>query len=247
MLRARAVPGYPNAMTIAANLAQIQSRIDAACARAGRLPSQVRLLPVSKTHPGSAVREAYAAGYHAMAENKVQDLVAKADELADLDVSWVFIGHLQRNKAKYLAPIASEFQGLESMPLAIELDKRCAAVGKQMDVLIEVNTSGESSKFGIEPDAVTDFAHELRACDALRVRGLMTIAANTDDAVRIAACFDQMRMLQQRLREDDRLDGTFDELSMGMSGDFELAIEHGSTCVRVGTAIFGARPYPTAL
>ncbi len=232
-------------MSIAENLAAVQSRIEAACARAGRSASEVRLLPVSKTHPAASVMEAYAAGARRFGENKVQEAAAKAAELASLaEVSWALIGHLQSNKAKQLVTFAAEFQALDSAPLAAELDKRLQAAGRRLEVLIEVNTSGEASKFGVAPGEVVGLARALRAFDALDVRGLMTIATNTPDRAVVAGCFDELAALRDRLR--DEFGGGYDELSMGMSGDFELAIERGATCVRVGTAIFGARAYATA-
>jgi hypothetical protein len=151
------------------------------------------------------------------------------------------IGHLQSNKARLVAEFASEFQGLDSLPLAAELDRRLQAAGRQLDVLIQVNSSGEDSKFGLPPAEVAAFASDLAPFDALRVRGLMTLALPSPDADQVAACFQRVLAVQRDLR-DAALDGqSFDELSMGMSGDFELAIAHGSTQVRIGTAIFGVR------
>lgn len=227
-------------MTVAANLAAIEARVAAACARAGRARDTVRLLPVSKTHPASVVMEAYAAGCRRFGENKVQEASAKAAELASVpDLEWSFIGHLQTNKARELASFASEFQALDSLRVAGELDRRLQALGRGLDVLIEVDTSGEESKFGVAPADVPALAHGLGSFGALRVRGLMTIAANTPDRQVIAGCFDTMVELRERVR--DAVGAGCDELSMGMSSDFELAVEHGSTCVRIGTAIFGAR------
>jgi pyridoxal phosphate enzyme (YggS family) len=229
-------------MTVAENLAAVEARIVAACERSGRPRSSVRLLPVSKTHPASVVLEAYAAGCRRFGENKVQEAAAKAEELASVpDLEWALIGHLQTNKARDVAGFASEFQALDSLRVAAELDRRLQAAGRGLDVLIEVDTSGEESKFGVDPAEVAALARELRAFTALRVRGLMTIAANTGDREVVAGCFDRLASLLDPLR--DALGAPCDELSMGMSGDFELAIEHGSTCVRVGTAIFGARDY----
>ncbi len=230
---------------IAANLAAVQARIAAACQRAGREPDSVELLPVSKTRPASDVLAAHAAGYRRFGENKAQEAEAKASELAQVaDLDWVMIGHLQTNKAKLVARFASEFQALDSLPLAAELDRRLQAEGRQLDVLIQVNSSAEDSKFGLPPDAVPAFAAALTSFDALRVRGLMTLALPSpiDDEVR--ACFVRMQQVQARLREQGVAGQSYDELSMGMSGDFELAIQHGATVVRVGTAIFGQRSYP---
>lgn len=230
-------------MTIAENLAAVEARIAAACAASGRDRSEVRLLPVSKTHSVDALRAAYAAGVRNFGESKVQEAAEKAEAFAGTDARWVLIGHLQTNKAKQAAEFAHEFQALDSAKIAAELDRRLQAAGRRLDVLIEVNTSAETSKFGPAPDVVLPLARELRAFDALNVTGLMTIAANSDDRTLVASCFEKLGTLRDQLR--DEFGGGYDELSMGMSGDYELAIEHGSTCVRVGTAIFGARDYGT--
>ena len=227
---------------LADNLASVQERIRAACERAGRDPASVRLVAVSKTHPAEVLREAFAAGCRLFGENKVQEASAKARELADLDgLGWAFLGHLQTNKAKETARFATEFHALDSVRLARTLDRRLQELGRGLDVFIEVNSSGEESKFGLAPEAVEDFATELRAFSSLRVRGLMTLAVQTAVDADVRACFQRMRDLQDRLRASGSAAGTYDELSMGMSGDFEQAIEHGATTVRVGQAIFGPR------
>ncbi len=232
---------------ITANLAAVRERIDAACVGAGRPPGSVRLLPVSKTRPAAAVLTAHAAGCTRFGENKAQEALAKARELdAVPGLEWVMIGHLQSNKAKLVARFATEFQALDSLPLAAELDRRLRAEGRRLDVLIELNSSGEASKFGLDPDGVVAFARELAGFDALRVRGLMTLALPSPDPVRVAACFERMRAAQSRL-QDAAIDGQdCSVLSMGTSADFELAIAHGATEVRIGTAIFGARAPATA-
>lgn len=225
---------------VAANIEAVRARIAAACEVAGRRPEDVRLLPVSKTHPATAIRLAYDAGCRRFGENKVQELEAKAAELVGLpELGWSFIGHLQTNKAKSVARLAAEFQALDSLRLGVELDRRLQAEGRALDVLIEVNSSGEQSKFGVAPEEVVPLARQLASCHSLRLRGLMTLAVPSPDAALVAACFERVRAAQTRLR--DELGGEWHELSMGMSGDLELAIAHGSTCVRVGTAIFGAR------
>lgn len=230
---------------IAANLAKVRARITAACLSAGREPASVELLPVSKTRPASDVLAAHAAGCRRFGENKAQEAEAKATELAHLaDLEWVMIGHLQSNKAKLVARFASEFQALDSLPLAAELDRRLHAEGRQLDVLIQVNSSAEDSKFGLPPDQVPAFAAALTSFDALRVRGLMTLALPSPIEDQVRACFVRMQEVQARLRDQAISAQSYDELSMGMSGDFELAIQHGATVVRVGTAIFGQRSYP---
>ena len=227
---------------LADNLSAVQARIDAACERAGRKPAEVRLLAVSKTHPASALREAYAAGQRLFGENKVQEAARKAEELAALaDLQWALVGHLQTNKVPNVVGFAAEFHALDSLKVARALDRRLADAGRTLDVFIQVNSSAEESKFGLPPDAVVGFARELLAYECLRVRGLMTLAVFSADPAPVRACFSRMRDLQARLRDCDTAAGSYDELSMGMSGDFELAIEYGATTVRVGQAIFGAR------
>lgn len=232
--------------TISENLAAVEARIAEACAAAGRDSSSVRLLPVSKTHPMEAIREVAGHGYTLFGENKVQELVAKSAELAEGEqVRFSVIGHLQTNKAKQVAELASEFQCLDSVKIATALDRRMQALGRRLPVLIQVNSSGEPQKSGIAPEEVDALVAELGACDGLDVRGLMTVAVKgAEDEV--TTCFERMTALQERLRQAQALGSSWDELSMGMSGDLALAIAHGSTCVRVGTDIFGARDYSQA-
>lgn len=225
---------------LAANLATIESRIAAACARVGRARSEVRLLPVSKTQGAEAVRAAHACGYVRFGENRVQEARQKAAELVDDGVEWAVIGPLQTNKAKYLPAFAAEFQALSTLDVARELDRRCAAAGRRLEVLVQINSSGEPTKSGLAPKDAVAFCRALAPFEMLDARGFMTIAANTPERSVVAACFDTMVQVRDRVR--DALGEGWDELSMGMSGDFELAIEHGATCVRLGTAIFGARP-----
>lgn len=232
--------------TISQNLAVVRDRINQACAAVDRDPAGVRLMPVSKTHPMSALREAYAAGYSLLAENKVQELQAKAAELEPGEgIEFSFIGHLQTNKAKVVAELASELQTLDSVKLARELDKRLTAIDKTLPVLLQVNSSREPQKSGLAPEEVLEFTRELETFTHLDVRGLMTVAVKGDEAA-VTACFEDMLRLQEQLRANSPLPSGWDELSMGMSGDLDLAIKHGSTCVRVGTAIFGARDYGQA-
>lgn len=229
---------------IKTNLATIQQKIADACAKAGREPSSVRLLPVTKTVPAERLRIAFAAGCEEMGENKVQEAREKSELLSDLAIKWCIIGHLQTNKVKYITRFAHEFQALDSLKVAAELDKRLQAAGRGMDVYVQVNSSGEVSKFGLPPEEVEDFVNQLPDYASLRVKGLMTLAIFSTDHERVRACFVRMRELQERLRQSAPAGLSFDELSMGMSGDFELAIEEGATVVRVGQAIFGKRPLP---
>ena len=226
------------------HLAALRARIDAACRLAGRDPGEVRLLPVTKTVEAARLRQAHAAGMHEFGENKVQEALGKWEAMADLpDLRWVLIGHLQTNKARYAARFASEFQALDSLRVAQALDEQLQKQGRSLDVLVQVNTSGEASKFGLAPDAVDAFVRELPAFSSLRVRGLMTLAAQSHDEARVRACFATLRTLRDRLRQEAPDGIGMDELSMGMSGDFPLAIAEGATTVRVGSALFGARSY----
>lgn len=239
---------YPPAQTVedfTANLAAVQRRIAQACERAGRDAGSVRLLPVSKTVDAARVRLSYEAGIRYLGENKVQEAYSKWEALSDLpDLRWSVIGHLQTNKAKLVARFASEFQALDSLRVAEALDRRLQAEGRALDVFVQVNTSDEDSKYGLPPAEVAAFLRELPAFSALRVKGLMTLAMFSAEAERVRACFVQLRELRDRLRNDLPSGLALDQLSMGMSGDFEIAIEEGATVVRVGQAIFGARATP---
>lgn len=237
------VPHADTVEQFALNLDAVRARIDSARARAGRL-DEVRLLPVSKTIPSDRIRAAIEAGCSRLGENKVQEAHRKWEELSDTAVEWAVIGHLQTNKAKLVAEFASEFQALGSTRVAEALDRRLQTSGRSLDVFVQVNTSGEESKFGLEPDAVAAFLRELPQYQSLRVRGLMTLAVFSPDTDLVRSCFRVLSGLRERLR-DSAPDGvSLDELSMGMSGDFEIAIEEGATVVRVGQAIFGARALP---
>ena len=238
-------PLYPQATTaaeITANLAHINARIAAACAACGRDPASVRLLPVSKTVPAERLHFAYDAGIRLLGENKVQEAYDKWQALTALDgLEWAVIGHLQSNKVKYVARFAAEFQALDSLDIAESLDRRLQQEGRSLDVFIQINTSDEPQKYGMTPDAADAFIRALPAYSALRPRGLMTLALFSDDHEAVRRCFVRLRELRDRLRETNP---AIAELSMGMSGDFDLAIAEGATTVRVGQAIFGARRTP---
>lgn len=239
---------YPTAVTVedfTRNLARVHQRIEAARLRSPH-GQEVRLLPVSKTVPEERLRRAVAAGCTRLGENKVQEARRKWQAMSDLPVEWAVIGHLQTNKAKDVAELAAEFHALDRPRVAEALDRRLQAAGRSLDVYVQVNTSGEDSKFGLPPDEVEAFVRRLPDCSALRVRGLMTLAAFTPDVERVRACFVLLRTLRDRLRQTAPDGVGLDELSMGMSGDFETAIEEGATVVRVGQAVFGARARPDA-
>lgn len=238
---------YPHADStseFAANLAEVRGRIDAAAMRAGRVPGAVRLLAVSKTVPEERLRLAVAAGARDLGENKVQEAQRKSLAMADLDLAWSVIGHLQTNKAKDVVAFADEFHALDRSKLAVALDRRLQAAGRPLKVFVQVNTSGEESKFGLTPDATLPFLREIRALDTLQVQGLMTLAMFTSDTERVRGCFRLLRSLRDQARDEDPALIGPGGLSMGMSGDFETAIEEGATVVRVGQAIFGARALP---
>ena len=238
-------PLYPQATTaaeITANLASIQARIHAACAACGRDPAEVRLLPVSKTVPAERLHFAYDAGIRLLGENKVQEAYDKWQALAALEgLQWAVIGHLQSNKVKYVARFAAEFQALDSLDIAENLDRRLQQEGRSLDVFVQVNTSDEPQKYGITPDEAEAFIRALPQYSSLRLRGLMTLALFSDDKDAVRRCFIRLRELRDRLQQ---INPVAAELSMGMSGDFELAIAEGATTVRVGQAIFGARRTP---
>lgn len=230
------------------NLTAVGARIAAACERVGRDPAGVRLLPVSKTKTEASLRLAYAAGCRMLGENKPQEAYRKWESMADLtDLQWSVIGHLQTNKAKLVARFASEFQALDSLRVAEALERRLQAEGRGLDVFVQINTSGEASKYGLAPDQAPAFLRELTAFPALRVRGLMTLALFSAQTERVRQCFILLRQLRDQLRQEAPAGVALDELSMGMSGDYEIAIEEGATVVRVGQAIFGARSTPDSL
>ncbi|MGV2981227.1 YggS family pyridoxal phosphate-dependent enzyme [Camelimonas sp. ID_303_24] len=235
--------GADPAQAFAANLEAVQARIAAACQRSGRSPDDVRLLPVTKTVPAHILRLAFAAGIHDFGENKLQEARDKQALLADLPICWSIIGHLQTNKVKYLVRLASEFHALDSLRLAGELNRRLEAVERDLDVFVQVNASGEDSKYGLQPDALMPFVERLAEFPRLKPRGLMTLAIFSADVAQVRDCFRLLRALRDRaVTVHPGLTG----LSMGMSGDYESAIEEGATVVRVGQAIFGARPTSNA-
>ncbi len=227
---------------LAENFKNVTAQLAMACEKAGREPSSVSLLPVSKTFSAEVVAQAAQLGYRRFGENKAQELKQKAQELADLHLSWVIIGHLQTNKAKEVAKYADEIQSLDRLELAVALDKRLQQEGRSLEALIQVKTSTEESKTGMLPEEVPAFLDALKGFDTLRIKGFMTIAENSTDSQVVRECFRQVRELSEKMRQQTGL--PLPVLSMGMSGDFELAIAEGATEVRIGSAIFGARHYP---
>ena len=227
--------------TLAGRLAAVRSSIAEACRLAGRDPAEVTLLPVSKTFGEDVVREAVALGLRRFGENKVQEIQAKATALAAEALDWVVIGHLQTNKAKAVAKFANEVQSLDRLDLAVALDKALQAAGRGIDVLVQVKTSPEPTKYGLPPEQLPGFLNALRDYPRLRVRGLMTLAIQSSDPSQVRDCFRELRELRDRATAQGH---DLPRLSMGMSGDFPFAIAEGATEVRIGTALFGQRPAP---
>lgn len=227
--------------TLGSRWQAVRQRVVDACHDAGRDPAEVSILPVSKTFGPELIREAVALGLHRFGENKVQEIRDKAPALADCGIDWVMIGHLQTNKANVVARLAHEVQSLDRPKLAAALDRRLAEEDRVIDVLVQVKTADEPSKYGLAPEALPAFLDELAGYSTMRVRGLMTIALHTTEPAAVRRCFRRLR----ELRDEGVARGhDLPRLSMGMSGDFPLAIAEGATELRIGTAIFGARPYP---
>jgi pyridoxal phosphate enzyme (YggS family) len=231
-------------VSIAENIAHIRERIKVAAQRAGRDPSAVTLMAVSKTFPPESIREAYTAGIRVFGENRVQEFVGKVDALHDLaGIEWHLIGHLQSNKAAKAAELFGAVDSLDSLKLAEKLNAAAEAAGKTLPVLIEINVGGEQAKSGVAPD--TEELERILIGGPqwrhLAIRGLMTVPPYTDDPEGARPFFRQLREIRDAIAARGLLGISMDVLSMGMSHDFEVAVEEGSTCVRVGTAIFGER------
>ncbi len=222
-----------------AALAAVERRIDRACERAGRDRAEVALLPVTKTVAPERVAAAAAAGYRRFAENRVQDGAAKAEALAGEGLAWHLVGHLQRNKVKQALGFAACIQSVDRVSLVERLGEQLAARGERREVLLQVNTSGAESQYGVAPEAAPELAATLARRPELEWTGLMTIGRYSEDPEGTRDCFRLLRGLRDRLQE--RHGQGLPVLSMGMSGDLEVAVEEGATLVRVGSAVFGAR------
>jgi hypothetical protein len=226
-------------MDLAENLKSIQSRIIAACARAGRDPSSVTLIAVSKTHPPEAVTEMAALGVAIFGENKVQEAKAKIPQCSS-KLRWHMIGHLQSNKARDAVALFEMIQSVDSLALALEINKRAEQLSKAMPILLEVNSAGEASKYGYAPQKLLEEISAINELPRLEIHGLMTVPPWAPNPEKVRPVFRQLRDLRQKC--NDILGAPLQHLSMGMSGDFEVAIEEGATMVRIGTALFGERP-----
>ncbi|MGA7696179.1 MAG: YggS family pyridoxal phosphate-dependent enzyme [Candidatus Sulfotelmatobacter sp.] len=231
-------------MSISENIAAVRERITAAALRAGRNPNDITLMAVSKTQPPERIREAYNAGLRVFGENRVQEFAGKFDALRDLrDAEWHMIGHLQTNKAAKTAELFHSVDSVDSLKLAEKLDAAARALGKKLDVLIEINVGGEAAKSGVAPDspALEELMTGAPRLEWLVFLGLMTVPPFTDDPEGARSYFRKLRELRDTIAARKLPSVAMDQLSIGMSHDFEIAIEEESTCVRVGTAIFGER------
>jgi pyridoxal phosphate enzyme (YggS family) len=219
------------------NIKEIRKRIEASALSSGRDPSAIKLVAVTKGVDPIRIREAISAGAKYLGENYVQEARGKISDIGH-NVEWHFIGHLQTNKVKYIFDLFQMIQSVDSLHLAKEIDRRAHKAGKRMRILVQVNTSGESSKFGIEQEEAINIVEELSKFDGISLEGLMTMAPYSDDPEASRPYFRNLRMIRDQLLER----GIYiNELSMGMSQDFEVAIQEGATMVRIGTAIFGPR------
>ncbi len=228
------------------NLQKVKDNIEKNVRKAGRDPESVTLIAVSKTHPASDVMKAYELGVRDFGENKVQELMDKYDKLPK-DIRWHMIGHLQKNKVKYLIGKVCLIHSVDSFELAKVIDKESAKNGLVTDILIEVNVSGEESKFGVAPGDLCNLLKEISLLPNVRVKGLMTVAPYVEDAEQNRQHFVALRQLAIDINSQN-IDNIYIEmLSMGMSGDYEVAVQEGARFVRVGTGIFGARNYNISL
>src|SRR5271157_1067273 len=231
-------------MSIAENIAQVRKQIAAAARRATRNPDAITLMGVSKTFPAERIREAYAAGLRVFGENRVQEFAGKIDALRDLrDAEWHLIGHLQSNKASKAAELFDAVDSVDSVRTAEKLNAHAASAGKTLSVLIEINVGGEKEKSGVAPgsDVVEQILQSAPRWTSLKIQGLMTVPPYTEDPEGSRPYFRQLRQIRDRIAARTLSQIGTAVLSMGMSHDFEVAIEEGATCVRVGTAIFGER------
>jgi pyridoxal phosphate enzyme (YggS family) len=228
-------------MSIADRLAGIRARIDAAARSAGRDPSAIRLIAVSKTFPLDAVRQAYAAGHRDFGENRVQEALQKIGESTDLEIRWHLLGHLQTNKARKAAPAFAMVQSVDSLELLQKLDQAAADAGAAPELLIQVDLAGEATKFGVPPSGVPRLLDAAATCRAARVVGVMTLPPVPDSPEDARPWFARLRTLRDGWLASGAPATMLRELSMGMSADFDVAIQEGATIVRVGTAIFGSR------
>jgi PLP dependent protein len=227
--------------TIHDNVARIQDRITSACRRAGRRPEEVTLVAVSKTFSAECIREGYEAGLRHFGENRVQEAAEKRPRLSDLGITWHLVGHLQANKARHARELFQWVHSIDSLRIAQRLDQTAAGHGEKLQVLLEVNLGEEPSKFGAGEEEVLRLAEQVSRLTTLELRGLMIVPPYFDDAERVRPFFRRLRELAQSISGAKLQNVSMEHLSMGMTHDFEIAIEEGATMVRVGSGIFGER------
>lgn len=230
-------------MNIKENIDDIVKRIEVTCKKAGRNPNDITLIAVSKTVESPKVREALEAGIDNLGENRVQELIKKYEDLKDTDIKWHMIGHLQKNKVKYIIDKTVLIHSVDSLSLAEEIDKRAKNKGLVANVLIELNIGEEESKFGIKEENIYDFIKSLENFENIRVLGLMTVAPFCENPEDVRWVFKKMKDIYDKISTMNLKNAEMKYLSMGMTNDFEVAIEEGSNMIRIGTAIFGARKY----
>lgn len=229
-------------MSVCEQYRTVEDKVKAACKRAGRSPEEVTLIAVSKTKPASMIEELLPLGVRDFGENKVQELTAKEEALPK-DIRWHMIGHLQRNKVKYMIDKACMIHSVDSLRLAQEISKEAVKHDLVMPVLVEVNVAGEESKFGVSVEEAPSLVEEMAKLPGIQIKGLMTIAPYVEDPEENRSVFRNLRKLSVDIREKNFDNVIMNVLSMGMTGDYEVAIEEGATHVRVGTGIFGERNY----
>lgn len=225
---------------ISENLKQVRSNIEAACIRSNRKISEVTLIAVSKTKPLEELQEAYRCNARDFGENKVQEIVSKAPQMPE-DTKFHMIGHLQRNKVKQVIPLVTMIHSVDSVRLAMEIQQEAEKIGKIIDILLEVNVAGEESKFGFAPEEVLDAIMQIHGFSHVRICGLMTIAPFVENPQQNRPVFKKLFQLYVDIKRKNIDNVNMSVLSMGMTGDYEVAVEEGATMIRIGTGIFGAR------
>jgi PLP dependent protein len=229
---------------IAQNYKIVRAKIAEACRRSGRDPSSVNLMLVTKTIESDRLKEVLGFGHKLFGENKVQELKKKAEQLPDQKIDWHFIGHLQQNKLKDCLKYASTIQSIDSLSHVYAIDRQLQKIGKSIEVLVQINTSYETSKFGLDPKDAIRFLNEIRKFDTLKVKGLMTLALFSSEEKLVRPCFKKLKNLFDEVNAEAINGIEMTELSMGMSSDYEYAIEEGATMVRIGQGVFGHRRLP---
>ncbi|HEY4643773.1 MAG TPA: YggS family pyridoxal phosphate-dependent enzyme [Bacteroidota bacterium] len=227
--------------TISDNIRAVRQRIDDACRRAGRNPNEVTLIAVTKAFDSTRITEAVREGVCDIGENFVQELLGKREQVLDGNIRWHFIGHVQTNKVKSLVEVVHLIHSVDSYRVAEEVEKRASKVGRTVDVLLEVKTTGEATKYGVPPEEAKALVKKIAPFEHVRIRGLMTIGPFSPDPEESRPCFRKLRELSENIAAQSIENVEMTHLSMGMTNDFEVAVEEGATLVRLGTALFGPR------